>query len=145
MMRQHCYMLGLTMLIGLVACTERQESTDKEQAVQNAVASAKAWLHWVDTGKYDSSWIEAAPIFKAAVTQERWSEQMQGIRKPMGEVKSRIVKNTQYRSRLPGAPDGEYVIIQFKTEFAHKKSAVETVTPAKDQEGEWRVSGYYIK
>ena len=46
---------------------------------------------------------------------------------------------------LPGAPDGEYVVIQFDTSFTNKKVAVETVTPMKDEDGIWRVSGYYVK
>jgi hypothetical protein len=46
---------------------------------------------------------------------------------------------------LPGAPDGEYVVIQFATSFENKKSAIETVTPMLDSDGEWRVSGYFIK
>jgi hypothetical protein len=54
------------------------------------------------------------------------------------------VESAQYRTSLPGAPDGEYVVIRFKTEFENKKEAYETVTPMKDKDGEWRVSGYYI-
>jgi len=46
---------------------------------------------------------------------------------------------------MPGAPDGEYVVIQFESSFANKESAVETVTPMKGEDGVWRVSGYYIK
>ena len=46
---------------------------------------------------------------------------------------------------LPGAPDGEYVVLQFDTSFANKKEAVETVTPMLDKDGKWKVSGYYIK
>jgi len=46
---------------------------------------------------------------------------------------------------MPGAPDGEYVVIQYETEFEKKASAVETVTPERDKNGTWRVSGYYIK
>lgn len=46
---------------------------------------------------------------------------------------------------LPGAPDGEYVVIQFETSFEKKKSSLETVTPMKEKDGAWRVSGYYIK
>ena len=46
---------------------------------------------------------------------------------------------------MPGAPDGEYVVIQYSTNFQNKKSAIETVTPMKNKGGEWRVSGYYIK
>ena len=58
---------------------------------------------------------------------------------------SRQVISTKYATSLPGAPDGEYVVIQFKTSFENKASAVETVTPMKDPDGEWRVGGYFIK
>ena len=46
---------------------------------------------------------------------------------------------------MPGAPDGEYVVIQFETSFENKKHAIETVTPMMDKDGTWRVSGYYIR
>ncbi len=46
---------------------------------------------------------------------------------------------------LPGAPDGEYVVISYETSFTNKKSAIETVTPMLDKDGKWRVSGYFIK
>ena len=46
---------------------------------------------------------------------------------------------------LPGAPDGEYVVIQFEASFGNKRASVETVTPMLDKDGQWRVSGYYIK
>ena len=132
-------------MIGLAACSGDKLPEDKQHTVDQAVKSGVYWLQLIDAGEYDSSWVEASPIFRAAVTQERWSGQMQAIRQPMGAVKSRKVKSTQYRTEMPGAPDGEYVIIQFETGFEHKKSAVETLTPARDEQGEWRVSGYYIK
>ncbi len=46
---------------------------------------------------------------------------------------------------LPGAPDGEYVVIRYRTEFENKMKAVETVTPMLEADGAWRVSGYYIR
>ena len=55
------------------------------------------------------------------------------------------MKTATYKTSLPGAPDGEYVVIQFDTSFENKKAAIETVTPMMDQDGTWRVSGYYIK
>ena len=70
---------------------------------------------------------------------------MAAVRGPLGKLISRKVIGTEYRTELPGAPDGEYLIIQFATSFEHKQSAVETVTPMRDREGTWRVSGYYIK
>jgi hypothetical protein len=55
------------------------------------------------------------------------------------------LKAKNFATSLPGAPDGEYVIIQFATSFENKTSAVETITPMMDKDGQWRVSGYYIK
>jgi hypothetical protein len=55
------------------------------------------------------------------------------------------LKSATYTKSLPGAPDGEYVVIQYDTGFEHKQSAVETVTPMLDKDGKWRVSGYFIR
>jgi hypothetical protein len=66
-------------------------------------------------------------------------------RGPFGDVKSRELKDAKYATSLPGAPDGAYVVIQFKTSFANKSDAIETITPMKDDKGAWRVSGYFIK
>jgi len=46
---------------------------------------------------------------------------------------------------VPGAPDGEYVVIRFSTSFEKKQSAIESITPMLDSDGVWRVSGYFIK
>jgi len=46
---------------------------------------------------------------------------------------------------LPNAPKGKYVVIQFKTSYRNKKDAIETVTPMKERDGGWKVSGYFIK
>jgi len=51
----------------------------------------------------------------------------------------------QPATSLPGAPDGDYVVIQFQTSFANKASAVETITPMRDRDGAYRVSGYFIR
>jgi hypothetical protein len=58
---------------------------------------------------------------------------------------SRKVVSSEYSKTLPGAPDGEYVVIQFDASFENKKAAVETLTSMKDKAGLWRVSGYFVK
>ena len=70
---------------------------------------------------------------------------MQSVRKPLGKTLKRELKSSFYRTTLPGVPEGEYVVIQFEASFENKKSTIETITPALDKEGKWRVSGYYIK
>ena len=111
----------------------------------HAVKIAEEWLQLVDKGKYEDSWKEAATLFRAAVTVEQWQQALDGARKPLGELESRKLKGAEYMTSVPGAPDGEYVVIQFDASFSKKASAVETVTPMKDGDGAWRVGGYYIK
>ena len=102
-------------------------------------------MRMIDEEKYDESWKDAAELFRNAVTQEQWAQSLKTVRKPLGKLLSRKIKSKTYKTSLPGAPDGEYVIIEFATSFERKKAAVETVTPMRDKDGKWRVSGYYIK
>jgi hypothetical protein len=129
-------------LMILSASSVMAQGTGKEKM---AILAAEKWLSMVDQGKYAESWKEAAEYFRAAVKQDQWEQSLTAVRKPLGRLISRKVKTNAYKTSLPGAPDGEYVVIQFETSFERKKEAVETVTPMKDRDGKWRVSGYYIK
>ena len=133
--------LGLLLVAGIAAARNAQQA----QQEKAAVASAEKWLAAVDKGKYTDSWQEAAAFFKNAVTKEQWKQSMLSFRKPLGRLVSRKVQSTLYKTTLPGAPDGKYVVITFETVFENKASAIETVTPMFDKDGTWRVSGYYIK
>lgn len=110
-----------------------------------ALKAADAWLTLVDDGKYGESWKTAARYFRNSLTSDQWEQAVSPVRKPLGKVLKRTVISKEYMTTLPGAPDGEYVVIQYATSFENKNSAVETVTPMLDKDGSWRVSGYYIK
>ena len=116
-----------------------------DEAEKQAVAAAESWLALTDDGKYGESWDLAAEYLKNAVTKDDFVKSLTAARKPLGKLKSREVKSKEYRTSLPGAPDGEYVVIQFKTSFENKNSAIETITPMLDKDGKWKVSGYYIR
>ncbi|MFH0965389.1 MAG: DUF4019 domain-containing protein [Planctomycetota bacterium] len=115
------------------------------QAEQAARKAADDWLKLIDDENYAQSWDDSSSYFKAAITQDEWAKTSQAVRKPLGKVVSRSLKSSAYRTELPGAPDGQYVILQYTTSFENKKSAGETVTPMLDTDGSWRVSGYYIR
>jgi hypothetical protein len=116
-----------------------------QAAVTQATLASAAWLKLVDAGDYTASYRQASSLFKDHVSEGAWVEQIGAARKPLGAVVSRRVKATRYATSLPGAPDGQYVVIQYRTSFTNKKSAIETVTPMRERDGEWRVSGYYIR
>ena len=128
----------------LLACTlARVQAQEKPEPL--AQKSAEEWLSLVDSGKYGESWQEASSLFKTHLTKGQWQTMVGAVRDPLGKVVSRKLKNATYTKTLPGAPDGDYVVMQYETSFERKQSAVETVTPMLDKDGKWRVSGYYIK
>ena len=114
-------------------------------AVPAAVKAAESWLGLVDSGKYAESWKAAASLFKEKVTAEQWEGVVRSARAPLGPVESRVLLTSQFARSLPGAPDGEYVLLRYETSFEKKKSGFETVTPMKDKDGVWRVAGYFIQ
>jgi hypothetical protein len=131
---------------------ERSRTTKPDQAPSREPAAEKqarqaatAWLALVDKGDYAKSWDNASGYLRAAVKKDAWPGMLSPVRDPLGKVVSREFKSAEYRTSLPGAPDGEYVVIQYTTVFERKKSSVETITPMLGEDGKWRVSGYYIK
>ena len=132
-----------TVLVGSMLSVAMVTADQKGEGL--AAKAALQWLALVDEGKYSESWEEAAQLFKGTVTREQWGASLTAARKPLGRLVSRAVKSMTYVTSLPGAPDGEYLVIQYTSSFERKKSGVETVTPMLDKDGKWRVSGYYIK
>jgi hypothetical protein len=130
--------------IGLIFSGTNAFAADSKKELA-ALSAAEKWLAIVDSEKYAESWHEAAELFKNAVQRNQWAQSMRAVREPLGKLISRKLKTKVYKSSLPGAPDGEYVVIQFETSFENKKAAVETITPMMDEDGAWRVSGYFIK
>jgi hypothetical protein len=128
--------------LAFVGCAGQATDPEAEAA---AVAAAEGWLGMIDSGQYGESWDAAAEMFRKAVPRDQWVRQLGALRQPMGARESRAVASKAYRTALPGAPDGKYVVIQFRSSFEKKKAAVETVTPMLDADGQWRVSGYFIK
>ncbi|MDE1938052.1 MAG: DUF4019 domain-containing protein [Alphaproteobacteria bacterium] len=109
-----------------------------------ATDSAKAWLALVDAGNYAQSWSETCALFQDHVTQAQWATAAKAARGPLGALISRAVAKATPANTLPGAPDGQYVVVQFHSKFANKADAVETVTMMMDG-GSWKAAGYFIK
>ncbi|HSR09450.1 MAG TPA: DUF4019 domain-containing protein [Bryobacteraceae bacterium] len=109
-----------------------------------ASPSGEAWLKLVDGGKYADSWKEASSYFRSRVPEKTWVSMVQGVRAPLGSLVSRSQASVTFAKTLPGAPDGNYALMQFQTSFQKKTSAVETLTMMSDGD-QWRVAGYFIR
>jgi hypothetical protein len=142
----HLFRIALVLIAFMpLACVANKDDHQHQEAEKKAVESAETWLALVDQEKYGDSWDSAAKYLQNAVGKDDFVKSLTAARKPLGKMKTRTLKSKEYRTSLPGAPDGEYVIIQFETSFENKKSGIETITPMLDKDGTWRVSGYFIK
>jgi hypothetical protein len=121
-----------------------------------AQAAAESWLQLVDGGHYAASWDSAAQAFKGAVRQADWAQLAGGMRAPLGKLVSRKVRSREYTEKGPTtrviggkvytwSGHGKCVIIQYDAVFANRAAAVETVIPAAEADGAWRVSGYSVR
>ena len=120
------------------------KSSISDETKEEVVNDAKEWLGLIYDNNYSQSWDNAASLFQNAISKEQWTQQLSVIVPPLGKVISRDLISSEYHTTLPGAPDGKYIVIQFKTSFENKNESIETVTQMKDGD-QWKVSGYFIK
>jgi hypothetical protein len=111
-----------------------------------AVAVANKWLSVFDAGNY----AEAYGMFPARVrsagdaVEKQWVGSQRAKRTPLGRTLSRQFMKAYFARTLPGAPDGNYELLMYKTSFQHKAQATEGVTLTKES-GQWQVSGYRVR
>lgn len=130
--------LGLLLLLGAAVAS----AVPPEKAAQGP---AEEWLALVDAGKYHESWEQMAPHFRKEVGKRKWKAEIEKIRQPLGKLSERKLKSAEYSKELPGAPEGEYVVLRYESSFEHRRSAQETVTLVLGQDLIWRVAGYAVR
>lgn len=132
-------------IIFLFLAAPLQADDTVRQSVESQVEhTAQVWLSPIDNQEYERSWLESATLFRSIVPKGDWIKQIRAIRQPLGQLKYRQLMSLTYKNQIPGGPDGQYVVIQYMTEFENKANAVETITPMLDKDNRWRITGYYI-
>jgi hypothetical protein len=139
-------MLRRTLItLALAAPGASLTAASEPAAIELARRVANDWLRLVDSGAVSASWEQAAAAFKRAVTQQQWNDASAAVRAPLGSPKKRQEKSAMFTRTMPGAPDGQYVVLQYETSFENKAAATETVSLVLDTDASWRVTGYFIR
>ena len=131
---------GVFLLVAITSAGIAAQDADTK-AARTAVDS---WLKLIDSESYAASWDEAASGFKNAVPSETWQMAVRKARGPFGPLKVRTFKSATPTKNPPGAPPGDYLILQFDSTF-EKATSTENVTAVRDKDGSWRVAGYFVK
>ena len=135
----------IPIICSLITISSAQVFVSDSAKVDSAKQSAESWLKLIDQEEYAESWEQTSSFFKSQVSQNQWVVTISNLKSSIGKTITRKLLLAKYTTSLPGAPSGEYVVIQFRTDFETKEGAIETITPMKDSDGMWRVSGYFIK
>ena len=112
---------------------------------KDTIAATQKWLALLDAGKMGAAWDVSSAHLKSVVTRQKWVSGIGSARKPFGKIVSRKPEKFARAHSLPGAPDGDYSIVEFESVFANGKRAAEQVIWMLEGGDVWRVSGYYIR
>ena len=136
-MKRNFIILFLFTLLAFSLNVRAQDCPDK--LTQKAVES---WVSLWDAGKYDQSYELLAQLTRDKINKRKWFVYWTAVRKPLGSLKSRKLKEIKLIKSLPGAPDQEGATLQFESSFEGKNSILETFGMVKEKDGTWRVANY---
>jgi hypothetical protein len=115
--------------------------TAEEQAAER---QALGFLGYLDHGRFADSYAYTGMLIRAQLDRDAYAKQLEKARAGVGALLSRELIDASYTTTVPGAPEGQYVVLDYGASFANRQQAMETVILA-FAKGYWRVSGYYIK
>jgi hypothetical protein len=96
-------------------------NVSEHEKISEALGSVQTWLSLVDTGNYPQSWKTAGSLIQRRFSDSLWSRRLNQDRLHLGKIISRTEKSTKYKTSLPGAAAGEYIIAVFKPILKRKK------------------------
>jgi len=109
-----------------------------------AQRQALGFLGYLDEGRFADSYAYTGMLLRARAEREAFASQIQKARAGAGALQARELIDATYNTSVEGAPEGQYVILHYHSNFANRQDTVETITLALAK-GYWRVDGYYIK
>lgn len=134
-------LLAITALPGGVVAPAAAPMAAAAEAPNPAVVdAARRFLALIDQGKWEESYRATGATFQHLNTLQAWTSASEQARAPLGAVLSRTFLSQE---NLPAPPAG-YEVVKFRTSFANKPDAIETVT-LDGQSGDWYVVGVIIE
>uniref|UniRef100_UPI0035CA699B DUF4019 domain-containing protein n=1 Tax=uncultured Sphingomonas sp. TaxID=158754 RepID=UPI0035CA699B len=134
--------LGIMALVALpqVASSPPASPTIAAEAPDaEVVDTARRWLALLDQSRWDESYRGTTASFHQLNTSHVWAAASQRVRVPLGAMESRTFVSQE---EVPTPPHG-YQMVKFRTRFANKADAIETVTLDRE-DGLWRVAGVTV-
>jgi hypothetical protein len=133
-------------MAGMVAALPAQQASADPHIAEEQAAQRQAlgFLGYLDQGRFADSYAYTGMLIRSQLDREAFASQVEKARSGTGALQTREFIDAGYSTTVPGAPEGQYVVLHYHSSFANRPDTVETVTLAMAK-GYWRVDGWYIK
>lgn len=141
------YGIHLTLICVALAIIFLPRSHQKPDPVKMAEAtqSAERFLQLVDNQAFEQSWQASAKLLQEKVPNEEWIKKLTSLHQWVGKVVERKQVDTRYTTEAKDSPDGEYILINYESNFQKKQSAKEQILVMLEDDHLWRVAGYFVQ
>lgn len=137
----------MTLALGLLALTALPQVANapstpvatQEASNPEVIDAARQWLVLLDQSNWEEAYRATGSAFRKLNTLQVWSSVSEKVRRPLGAPISRTFVSQE---NLPAPPAG-YEVVKFRTQFAQKQNAIETVS-LDFEDGKWRVVGITV-
>lgn len=137
-------LMALVLWSGVAAAAwQATPALAQDPRTSEAQRVAREWLALSDAGDAKGTYAAASAKFKGTLSEEQWAQALASARAPYGAVKARTLVSAQPAPQAPNLPDGAFVMLVYRTNFA-ARDAAETVTMEREADGVWRLVGYSI-
>ena len=103
------------------------------------VTAARSFLALIDADDWDASWDAIGQAIRSGNTKAVWTSVSNDMRAKYGKPGKRELVSVDL---VPAPPHG-YTVVKFRTDYARKAGAIETLSMAREGDG-WRVAGIMI-
>jgi hypothetical protein len=112
---------------------------------KESIEAGKRWLELLDADQAGAAWDSASKQLRSIVKRDKFIADVRSVRKPLGKLASRTPLKFARAHELPGAPAGDYALIEFEAKFANGKRLTEQLVWSAESGDTWRVAGYYYR
>jgi len=111
-----------------------------------ALAAAESWVKLVDEANAEESWRQSAALFKTARSTQEWSASVQRLRRTLGPLERRALRDSTTTEMWPTGQRGDLMVVEFDSAFQQRVGTTfEAVALVREADGQWRVVWYEIK
>lgn len=122
-----------------IAFQDVGQDATSEPVNPEVVNAARAFLTMIEQKRWEDSYAATGTAFRKLNTLQVWTQVSEEVHARYGATVSRTLLSQQ---NLPAPPAG-YEVVKFRTVYANKQQAVETVTLDRE-DGKWVVVGVTV-